>query len=190
MQGDCIKYYSEIISWEKRFIKEFNPEYLSKDSIESYHILHKHLSNYEKDVYFGDIIINWIKIDNRKIKILCLDSLQISTEKNENWKEIIKTNNQYIEWDTLEDYRDHLWDIVVNSISDSITRYIQQLTWINFTDMYWVKPINIKINIKNWIAYLTVTDISCNIKNLFYVWKNIIKIQEIIKKELSESITN
>ncbi|MCF7834939.1 hypothetical protein K9M48_02690 [Candidatus Gracilibacteria bacterium] len=186
--GDATKYYSKTILGEKRFIKEFEPEYLSQDRIQSYHIIHKYLSKYTKDVYFGDIEIDGKKIENRKINILSLDPKLVFSKKNKKGKDIIITNSEYIEGKTLEDYRDQIGDNIINSICDAITKYIQQLTGIEFTDMYGVTPINIKINIKDGTAYLVVTDISCNIRNLFYTGKNIIKIQELTNKELSETL--
>lgn len=190
LNWDCINFFTEEIQWEKKFIKEFDEEYLSEDTLKDYHILHTYLGKYEKDVYFGDIEIDWEKIDNRNIRILPLDQELISTQENKKWEFIIKTIAEYIEWKTLEYYRDKIWKDVINQISDSITRRISQLTWIEFTDMYWVKPINIKINIKDWTAYLIVTDISCNIKNLFYTWKNILKIKELAKKEICKTLNS
>jgi hypothetical protein len=56
------------------------------------------------------------------------------------------------------------------------------LTQVHFTDMNWITPNNIKIHIKENTADLTVTDISCSIKNFFNTEKNAVVLDTLGKK--------
>ena len=48
-----------------------------------------------------------------------------------------------------------------------------------FTDMYGITPNNIKVQIKGNTAKLIITDISCNIKHLYYTGKNAVLLNEL-----------
>lgn len=180
--GDANNYYTENISNKEIFTKEYKQEHIYKYILEAYHTLHQYMAIKEKEVYFGDLTIDGQKIDTRKINILDLNPRWIYETSNIETKEsLLITNPTYISGKTLKDYEIQLWKETNQRICDAITRYIETLTKINFTDMYGVSPINVKIDIQDNTAQLIVTDISCNIKNFFHSGKNAVILDELIK---------
>ena len=55
------------------FRKEYKEERISRSILELYHMLHERLSKTEKEIYFGEIMLNGQMIDTWKIRILELD---------------------------------------------------------------------------------------------------------------------
>ncbi|EKD24823.1 MAG: hypothetical protein ACD_80C00148G0001 [uncultured bacterium (gcode 4)] len=182
-RGDSHRCYTENIWDKENFFKEYKKKHISKAILEIYHTLHQYMSTKDTEVYFGDITLDGEIINKRNIKILNLDpkSIYESTEI-ETKNSILITNPTYIEGKTLKDYEDQLWKNTTQCICDAITRYIETLTKVKFTDMYGVTPNNIKIHIKDNNAELIITDISCNIRNFFHSGKNAVALDELCQK--------
>ncbi len=182
--SDSCRYYSEQMKDKEIFFKEYKENHINKTILEVYHILHHHMSEKDKNgIYFGDIIIDGQTIDTRNIKILDLDPQWIyEANEIETKDDILITNPTYIPGKTLKDYEDQLWKSTIQHICEAITKHIETITKVNFTDMYGIAPINVKIHIKDGNVELIVTDISCNIKNFFYTGKNAVILDTLGKK--------
>lgn len=182
-QGDSYNYYTENIGSKKLFFKEYRNNHISKTIVEIYHALHRYTSKQTKEVYFGDITLDGQKIDTRKIRILELDPTWVHEATEITTKEhIVITNPDYIPGKTLKEYEDQLWTDMTLNICDAISRHIETITKVNFTDMYGVAPINVKIIIKDNRAELIVTDMSCNIRSFFHSWKNAVILDQLLHK--------
>ena len=182
--GDSCRYYSEQIKDKEIFFKEHKENYINKTILEMYHTLHHHMSKHDKNgVYFGDIIIDGQKIDTRNIKILDLDPEWVyEANEIETKDDILITNPIYVPGKTLKDYQDQIEKRTIENICDAITRYIELITQVRFTEMNCITPNNIKLHIKGNIAELIVTDISCSIRNFFYAEKNAVVLDKLHKK--------
>ncbi len=178
--GDSDSCYLEHIWRKEIFVKEYKKDYINKTILEIYHTLHHYMYTKKKEVYFGDISIDGRKIDIRSIEILDLDPQWIYETKNIETKEtMLITNPTYVPWKTLNEYEDQLGKERTWAICEAITRYIEIISNIKFTDMYWVTPINVKVKIRGNIANLIVTDMSCSIKKFFYSWKNAVILDKL-----------
>lgn len=172
-KGDAYNYYVENIGDKEIFVKEYRKDHIAKTVLEVYHTLHHYMSKKEKKVYFGERFLDGQTIDTRTIKILDLDPQWVyEANDRESKQRTFITNPTYIPGKTLQEYEDQLWKNTIQCICDAITKYIETITKVNFTDMYGVVPINVKVHIKDGNAELIVTDISCNIRNFFYSGKN------------------
>ncbi len=179
---DC---YKENIWDKERFFKEHKKERIGKSILELYHTLHHSLSNQSKEVYFWDAILENKKIEKRKIQILDLDPKGVYEATHiQDRKDIIITNPKYIPGKVLQDYEHELGKERIQMICNAITRDIEMKTKLKFIDMYGVTSNNVKIHINENIAELIVTDISCNIRSLFYTWKNAIILDNIQKENI------
>lgn len=179
---DSYAHYKQNINWKEIFIKEYKEKYISKHIVELYHILQNFLSNYKKTAYFGNVTIDNTEIIDREIEILDLNPEATFKANNLQKEEILITQAKYIEGKTLKDYEDEIGKKRINIICQNITKDLERKTSIVFTDMYWVTSNNIKINIKWNTAKLIVTDISCNIKNLYHTEKNALLLNEMKKQ--------
>lgn len=181
--GDFYRYYAENIGGKEVFFKEYKKWHINKTTLEIYHTLHHHLAKQEKEVYFGDVVLDWNTIERRNIKILDLDPEWIYEINDiETKKDILITTPIYIPWKTLKDYEDQIGPRTTQHICEAIERYIEMLSKVSFSDMYGVAPINVKVQIKDHTAELIVTDISCNIKNFFYSGKNAVILDNLFKE--------
>ena len=181
--GDAYKFYTENIGGQEIFFKEYKNDYIGKTILEVYHTLHNYVSSKTKEVYFGDITLDGKKIEKRNIRILRLDPKEIHEATEISTKvPILITNPPYIPGKTLQEYEDQLWSNIIRSICDAISKHIEMITKVKFTDMYGVAPINVKVHIKDNNVELIVTDMCCSIKNFFYSGKNAVILDNLIKE--------
>lgn len=184
---DCYDYYVEKIHEHTIFIKEYDNNYISKHILELYHTLQKSLSSYKKEIYLGECSLEGKKIDKREIIILDLSPEEIYEASTLNKKTILITYPKYIPGKTLKEYENEIGKTRIQILCDNITQDLQRKSGILFTDMYGITPNNIKVQIKENIAILIITDISCNIKHLYQTGKNALLLEQLLHQQKKES---